>query len=221
MGRFALSVFTLGIVVCHCLFASALNAETPPGEEKSGQCVVELRVSRGASPWSGLTSSAEEERSGKHLKADAIDGKLFTPLQSLRKYNIGGAPLLGKSMERRRVVINKRFFSDIERGDATRMKVGDKEAPAVMGKILNRSFKSLKPRDLALFLVEAEIVVTYWHIESNLCLFKEEDSDGIYTAYFKGSHTYYTNERNDPHIEFGIRIDKKSGELSLVRAIPQ
>lgn len=210
--------FACCLVVFSCPFLSVSSktlsrgsGSTEPAAAET-KCLAEIAVTRGNSPWRGFTSSYEEEQAGKEVKAEVIDAKTYSSIPSLVRYDVGDGPLLGRSEERRRVVVNKKFFSDLKRVDATR--IGTNESKTI-GKFLELSFASLTPRTLVRFLLDAEIVETYWHLESKLCLVREVDGPNAYLASFSGVHSYCTNECSDDHFQFALRVDKRTGELVL------
>ncbi len=71
-------------------------------------------------------------------------------------------------------------------------------------------------RDIVLFLLESQVVATYWHVESVICLVSEDDSPDAYRASFRGTHIYFTNARNEDKLDFSIIIEKKTGAISLL-----
>ena len=81
---------------------------------------------------------------------------------------------------------------------------------------LNALASPLSFRDIALFLLESQIITTYWHIESVLCLVSEDDSADLYKARFQGIHVYYTNKYNEEKLDFSISIKKNSGRMLLL-----
>ena len=103
-------------------------------------------------------------------------------------------------------------FSTLEKADATRINPGENKS---IGTFHDLSFKSTSPEKLVLFLLESQIVTTYWHLKSDVCLEKEENENGIYKAYFSGLHKYCTNECQSDPLKFIISINRKSGEMTL------
>lgn len=209
-GRFPLAILvaTLALVI-----AAGAGGTSKPGKAGAGaapgkSCRATLEISRGMSPWAGMTGSAEEERAGRHLKAEAIGSKLEIPA-FLEKYRVRGAPLVAIDREGRRVVVNGQFFSDLERADATRL--GRREV-RVVGKLLGHA---IAPRALATFLLESQIVQTYAHLDATLCLVKEEESAASYAALFDGVHRYCTNRCDEEEYRFVVKLDKGSGEISV------
>lgn len=166
-------------------------------------CLATYQIDRGSSPWRGFTSSAEEEAAGRTVEALAFPAEGYEP--------VPGMPAVARSEGKRRVAVDAALFSTLHRADATR----SREAPVSIGRCTERALRSMSPREMAGFLIASQIVITYWHVESSLCLFGETDDGTWYTASFRGSHVYFTNKRNEEPLSFRIRIGRKSGEMVL------
>ena len=77
------------------------------------------------------------------------------------------------------------------------------------------SFKYLSAPQVTEFLIESQVVNTYWHVEADFCLTEEVDTSERYVARYKGKHIYYTNCENQDPLDFTIIIEKKSGHIFL------
>lgn len=174
-----------------------------------------LSVDRGQSPWLDYTASAEEEARGRHIAAVAMLPAYERPKQLLRYVVGSGAPgdepLLAIDRTGRRVVVNRRVFTDIDRVDATRIAKGE---TALLGRVLDPSWHK-RGRELAKFLLQSELVQTYAHIGSKLTLVEERDTPTLYSVRVIGSHVYFTNHRNESRLDFSITLDKQNGELRV------
>ena len=98
------------------------------------------------------------------------------------------------------------------RADATRIAAGTTKR---IGRALPAAISKLGPERLVLFLIEAQIIETYWHIEAKLRLVGEQKTAHAYTARFAGTHIYFTNERNEDPLDFAVSIDLKTGEMGI------
>jgi len=74
----------------------------------------------------------------------------------------------------------------------------------------------LAPSASVLFLLQAQIIETYWHLEAELCMVSEEDKPESYRAQFRGVHRYCTNSCEEDAFAFTVHINKKTGGLSLI-----
>jgi len=199
-----------------CVIIAALaSAITPASLYGTGTRMenrAHITITRGQSPWAGMTESFAQEQANKRISAVAIDPAVFTPLPHLAAYTIGSDPLMGRSAATKRVVVSSAYFSDLERADATRIAAGTTKR---IGRALPAAISKLGPERLVLFLIEAQIIETYWHIEAKLRLVGEQKTAHAYTARFAGTHIYFTNERNEDPLDFAVSIDLKTGEMGI------
>lgn len=173
--------------------------------------IERISAGRGTSPWQGYTGSYEEEQRGKRVIAVKIAPEHERPAH-LDRYTVDGEPLLAIDRKNRRVIVNEKHLSDIERPDATRL--GSDER-FVVGTVKTKALLS-RPRDLTRFLVESELIQTYAHLESELSLVEEDDGSKLYRATLTGRHVYYTNEANEGPLSFVVEIDKKTGTVTIL-----
>lgn len=173
---------------------------------------VTLIITRGDNPWQGMTSTHEQEEANKRIASSDLRGLSVDGFPHLKNYDIPDR-LLVKMKSVPRVVINSLYFSDLLKADGTRREPGDTQ---VIGYFKDLGFKRLSPRQLTLFLIESQIIQTYWHVEAELSLFSEEETEDLYSAQFKGQHIYFTNERNASPLDFTVHIDKRNGEMTVI-----
>lgn len=174
--------------------------------EKKDACTLQLRIDRAGDPWKDMTAV----RSGDPIEAGKLDKTFIFP-EDLKKYMIGAQPLLGAGRDKK-VLVNNKFFTRLTRVDATRI---SKDEVKVIGNYLERSFSSTSAKTIAKFLLESQIIETFWHLEARLCLYREDDGKKEYVAYYHGVHSYCTNECLDKKFDFAIRVNKETGELSI------
>jgi hypothetical protein len=182
------------------------------GTKLDKNCILTLQISSATNPWSGYTSNYQEEQAGKTIRAVPME-QSYERLPGLAAYSGPGGPALAVDRKQKRVVVNTAYFTELQRVDATRQGSGDKNT--IIGQYKDLRFSVLTPRRLVLFLLESQIIQTYWHVESHLCLTREEDSPGSYTAHFTGTHIYFTNERNERSLSFSVVVDKKTGRMGI------
>lgn len=177
--------------------------------EKMNDCVAELQLIRDDSPWRLLPGTGSDSKEIL-LKSDL--GEL-DKIPGLRVYDgeFGAAgPVMALDREAGRLVVDSGVFREIHKVDVTVLNA--REPVAVL---TEENPKNLESRKMAFFLLESEIIATYAHIESRLCLKKEIDGEDLYRADFKGTHIYFTNERNEAPLSFSILIYKGSGVIEI------
>lgn len=208
--RIVLTTAVLALSAC-----STACPRPSPQEDRvkpaAAEPALEITIFRDHSPWRGYTGSAQEEEAGKRVSAVPDLAGLESP-EHLAPFAVDGKPLLAIDREKRRVVVSAEHFSDLVRGDATRIEAGQRQ---VMGTVKSPALRA-RPRDLVLFLLESQLVETYWHMEAQLRLLKEEETPERYRASFAGHHTYFTNEENEEALSFAVELDKKTGEISVL-----
>lgn len=178
---------------------------------KKNDCIKSYNITRGTSPWQGFTSTAGEEEEAKTILALNLDGSGYSALPALEKYSLDGVILIGRNEKLRRVAVNAEFFSVLHRADATRNTAGR----FLIGTCKSPLLKNYSCAQVAEFLIESQIVNTFWHVESLFCLDDETDSADSYTAHYQGKHIYFTNRKNEQPLDFSIIIDKKTGGIYL------
>lgn len=205
----------VAVIFC-CLLAIAGGAAGSASPRNNlhnrEKCKEMIRVSRSDNPWKGMTKSYAQEQENKNIKAAGID-KQDSPIPGLEKYTIGGDQLMAIKSVHKKVVVNEKYFSDLKKADATNIERGQYQT---IGRYLDKSFASMTPRKLASFLLDAQIITTYWHVEAELCRGEEIENELEYKARFTGRHIYYTSKREEQKLDFVIRIDRKTGELTLL-----
>jgi len=169
-------------------------------------------IERRDSPWSGMTGSAEEEAATMRIRALPFDAAAHSGFEHLKRYDTAAGPLIFRAREKKEVGVNSVYFSDLARADATR---AGRDTSVPIGRFLDPTFATLAPGALAVFLVESQIVITYWHIGSELRLESQKHDRSEYIAYFNGKHTYFTNEKNVDPLRFAVKIDLTTGDLFL------
>ena len=99
-------------------------------------------------------------------------------------------------------IVDSRFLSDL---NVVGINDFYKTKTHIVGQINNKM--NLEPFQVVKQLIEADVLQTYFHIESKLTLETlQEKPDFI--ARIKGSHVYFTNDRNEDFFTFKVRIDK-------------
>ena len=172
-------------------------------------CIKKYNITRGASPWQGFTSSHEDEEASKKIRALPLEGSDYKPVTSLEKYSRSGMIIVGRSEKLHRVAVEVSFFSDLRRADAA----GSTPGRILVGTCKAALFRIFTCAEIAEFLIESQIVNTFWHVEADFCLVKEDDTESSYMAHYKGKHIYFTNSKNEDPLDFSIIIDKRTGDM--------
>jgi hypothetical protein len=173
-----------------------------------------IHIDRSDNPYRGLTSTAAMEDEGERglITARELSADEYTFFPNLTEYRIDNRALFGRSRSGKFIAVEKRFFSDCKRADVTRL---DKDSVIVIGNIDPAALKEMGLKKCAFFLLESQIINTYWHIGSDLELVQEKRDGNIYSARFKGMHVYYTNRKNTGALDFYIIINTATGEMSV------
>lgn len=113
-------------------------------------------------------------------------------------------------------VIDKRF-SELVILDATNPKDYADKGGEKVGKLI--SLSNVDYRDAAVYLVRNQILKTYVHLGSKVCLSDEKGDklDTLYVAYFIGTHEFCTNECETAELNFRVMIEKDSGYIYLTK----
>jgi len=187
---------------------AARNAEG----KKDEKCLYGIKISRHDNPWGEMPEKSWKEEANIKIAAVEISKGTYEMFPHLAAYQINSEMLLGKDKVKKRVVINNRYFSTLEKADATRLPAGSVKS---VGKYLDTSFLLLSPRQIVRFLLDAQIITTYWHLESELCLTGEKDGKDAYVATFTGVHHYCTNQCKSDSLKFTVTIDRNTGNISV------
>ena len=71
----------------------------------------------------------------------------------------------------------------------------------------------LEPRKFMEFLLEADVITTYWHVGSTLELVEENRTGERYQARLVGTHEYFTHGRNVASLDFSVLINAEGAWL--------
>jgi hypothetical protein len=140
-----------------------------------------------------------------------VDPEVQKPVEVVQHIQIDGRPLLWFTNDKSEVVVDSTAFSDLDVADATGIDAGQ---VLKIGRLTERG-KQLASRDLALFLLSSQVILTWVHIGSELCLEAEDiTEDGSRRLRFSGEHTYYTSEENVMPLAFDLVISS-GGDLAV------
>lgn len=146
------------------------------------------------------------------LEARKIDEEKFTPYEPLQELTVDEQPLAWTTGGGK-VVVDDEIFSDLQFIDV--IGFGGDSAPTVIGQVMETDLKDEEWRTLLEFLTKSHVVRTYVHLESELCLVEENNTETEYQAHFTAVHRYCTNDCYEDPFEFTVVVDKQSGDITL------
>lgn len=203
--RISCFAFTFSAILSVLLAAASIG-----GEPVAKRCKPEYFITRDQSPWQNYTNSWAEEQAGKTIAATDVTQDIER-VPHLASFTFEDTPLLAIDRANKRVVVSSRCFSEIHRPDVTNLPAGEE---VVMGRVVEPKLLERTP-ELVEFLLESQLIETYHHLEASLKCIEQNNTKTAFTASFTGRHVYYTNDRNEASFAFRIRIDKKTGEITL------
>jgi hypothetical protein len=201
-----LSTIPVVLVMAGCMTIPNSGADDMKWEIKK-----EYVITRAQSPFRDFSGSYKDEQEAKTVTAAGILARMER-WEALSAYALDEEPFLALDREERRVVVNEKYFGTLTRQDATRLRKGEHK---VVGTVKEKRLIG-EPALVFSFLLEAQIIETYWHIEAhcNLAAYQENEKQAL--ASFNASHIYFTNERNEQKYFFSVELDKKSGIVSVI-----
>lgn len=115
------------------------------------------------------------------------------------------------------IKVDDQRFSELTKLDATKPEDYANKGGEKVGKLTTLS--DIDYRDVALYLVKNQILQTYWHLGSKVCLTDEKTDklNTLYAAHFTGTHEYCTNECETGELDFRVMIEKDSGFIHLAK----
>lgn len=168
-------------------------------------------VQRGESPWHGLTNSWEEEEKGKIIHAMNLPANGYYAVNQPHELMWKGESILYRNDSKREVAIDQKYFSTLNRVDATSIAKGQS---LIVGRVVDS--KLFDPNFLIPFLIKGQILITYIHTDSELIWRKNFNLTDKSCYHFSGEHHFYTNEKNTSSLNFKICLDQMSQEIKVV-----
>lgn len=178
--------------------------------DMDGSVLEEQRKRRGAPRWDDFA---------KRYDAAYLDPDSDQPVKVVESFQIGQTPLLWFRADLSEAVVNAAVLEALTVVDGTRIRPGER---AQIGALTELGLGKIGGRELAHFLLRADVVHTYVHIGSSVCLVEESTGpDGSYRGRFTGEHTYFTNEENVDAFGFWLELDAE-GKLFIegAKALP-
>ncbi len=179
-------------------------------------CILTWEIDAGDSILS------EQRRVGPHRNdfferytSAAIDPLTQRPVDAVSRFRLAEQPIFWLTADKRDVVVDLRFSGDLVAVDVPRLRGGESRS---LG-LLSAHARAMPARDVLELLVRADVLRTYWHIGSEVCLVRERADAGAYRAELRGEHTYFTSGRNRETFSFVFEI-AAGGEMSVTSPDP-
>ncbi len=110
------------------------------------------------------------------------------------------------------VFLNYEFFSNIKR-----VSVHSGDGREKIGTYKKYDAEDFEFSKVFRFLLESEILSSYDHLYSEICLEEIEEDDDEYKAHYSGMHEYCTNDCYEETFEFDMILDKSNGDIWVNR----
>ncbi len=189
---------------------TTMTGNTNTKTDAQSNCLATWNIT-GATAFSGELSVSDRAAIGVVSAVPvSMPENNLSPIEATADFVIDGQVLLHLNPEKTKAFVDSRYFSDLTIGDATR---GGQ--PITLGTASRKTLAAWEPRQIVSFLLAAELIQSYWHLESNLCLTEESTEGDLYTATIDGVHSYCTNECIDQPFRFSVNINITSGEMTL------
>lgn len=117
-----------------------------------------------------------------------------------------------------KIKVDDKRFGELTLLDATKPKNYVDGGGEKVGKIVEK-LSGAGYRDAAVYLVKNQILKTYVHLGSKVCLADSniDKLDTLYVAHFTGTHEFCTNECETEELDFRVMIEKDSGFIYLAK----
>jgi hypothetical protein len=196
------------------------RAESKPVKESDADqtdapvtCIARYEFDHSSSPRQEFTAAGGKMPDfPKRYRAEFIDPDTFVPAKSVERFEIGETPLLWFTPNAGEAVVNAAVLSDLTAADPLSMGSGDR---AVIGVLNELGQGKIVGRELLEFLMQSQMILSYVHIGSEVCLESEQHPEaGAYKARVSGVHTFFTNQENREEFAFEFELTG-SGELAV------
>jgi hypothetical protein len=109
-------------------------------------------------------------------------------------------PVFWFSADRRDVVVDRAFSSDLTVVDLTRLQAGERFEVGTLAPALREA----PGREVLALLLRADVLRSYAHLEGTVCLDEEQADAGGYRAALHGEHVFFTSKKNVRPFAFGF-----------------
>jgi len=177
---------------------------TKPEPTSATECVETFRFDSDASVLDeqrGRGGSKRWDDFATHYAAAYIDLETDHPVQAVEAFTVGKTPLLWFRSDFASAVVNAAVLSELQVVDVTGLAAGKRSQIGTLGPL---GQGKIGGRALLHFLMRADVIQTYVHIGSTVCLLSESDDERGYMAQLSGEHVYFTNEENRDAFRFSF-----------------
>jgi hypothetical protein len=174
----------------------------------------EFNITRAENPFAKVSNAAGTKEDALTVRA-APWAKQWEAVAGLDEFATEGRAWLALDRQARALVVNAAFFDTLTRRDATRLDPG---VSLVIGVVKDKRLLA-RPDLVFAFALKAQLIVTYWHVEAFIHTTRFVNTAKNAEADFQARHVYFTSRKNEESYAFGLRLDKATGQLSLV-ALP-
>ena len=146
------------------------------------------------------------------IRAVELDPFKYIPMTQLEMFHLEeDVPFLWMTPDRKEAVVDQRFFSDL----AVIEVVGGLPQETQIGLATPELLRRMPLPIITRFLLQSEIIQTYWHLKAELCPVSENQTADLYEQNFQAQHSYCTNECVTQPYTFTVRINKRTGAITV------
>lgn len=124
-------------------------------------------------------------------------------LIALDDFTVNGEPVMWLSPDYSNAFVNSSFFTDLQRVDLTSL-----SGEIAVGKATPLLMESWTPREVIVFLLESEVLMSFLHLDADVCISDEGQDDHSLVFELRGTHRFCTNECQELSYALLLRIDE-------------
>ena len=147
--------------------------------------------------------------------ASEAEGTASRGFRNTREFQLDGKPLLYR-VGGRLFVNGAAFPQGLDPAPGTTFGSGGRPEVETLGVVSPAARSALGIERLLWFLIRAEVIRTYVHLGSKLCITRQTETDGAVTVRLAGTHEYATNQMNEDPIAFEVTV-AADGTITLRR----
>jgi hypothetical protein len=215
MIRSLRAILSVGVLLASARCSEVGHRPSRTPEQPPGPCLERLRIQPlHNDPFELLWLYPRGGTFGeltKELVAERIDRAAFRPLRSGA---LGDRALLWLSRDQQRIVVDEELFSTLALVDVTWI---TEPRRSKVGRYRPEHLPDASPRAIAAILMRANVIRTWAHNFSELCL-RDETREGARTHLrYDGIHTYNGIVHQD--FAFEVEVDEETREVTTTRGL--